>query len=212
MSAVQNALDGLSGYWDNLTDRERKLLGGLGAVLGALAILLPVYLLSASISDLEEDNAEISTALRNIAGSRGRLAAQQSTRLAAEQRYRRRAPSLGSFLEAKAGELDGISVSDVQHEPEREEGNFRIRHTRARFQGTGLRNAILLLEHIKNAQYPVAVERIHVDHNQSGDRYNFQIGVLAYDRQGGGPDGGVPAPAAPTTPSGRSGRAGPPAP
>ena len=209
MSAVQNALDGLSGYWDNLTDRERKLLGGLGAVLAALLILLPVYLLSTSISDLEEDNAEISRALRDIASSRGRLAAQQSVRLAAEQRYRQRAPSRGSFLEGKAGELDGISVSDVQHEPEREEGNFRIRHTRARFQGTGLRNAILLLQSIKNARYPVAVERIHVDHNQSGDRYNFQIGVLAYARQGGGPDGGVPAAPSPRR---RNGQAGPPAP
>ena len=210
MDTLRGALDGLRTYWENLSDRERLLLGALGAVAGVLLVLLPVYIFTTSISDLEDDNERITTALRRISQSRGALAAQQAERLAAEQRYARRAPSLGSFLEAKAGELDGLSVSDVQHEPEREEGRFRIRHTRARFQGTGLRNAILLLQNIENSRYPVAVERIHVDHHQSGDRYNFQIGVLAFDREGGSdPDAGIPV-ASPAT--GGTGRAGPPAP
>lgn len=211
MSRLRELLSGVQSYWANLTDRERLLLGVLGGTAAALIVLLPVYLLSSSVSELEDENAEITSVLRRIARSRGQLAAQQAARLAAEQRYARPAPSLGSFLEAKARELDGLSVSDVQHEPEREQGRFRIRHTRARFQGTGLRNAILLLQNIKNSRYPVAVERVHVDHHQSGDRYNFQIGVLAFDREGAT----AAAAAAPERPAGRPsppGRAGPPSP
>ena len=147
-------------------------------------------------------------ALRTIQRSRARIAAQRAERAAADQRYARQAPSLGSFLEAKAGEQDGLAISDVQHEPEREEGGVRIRHTRARFQGTGLRPAVRLLAAIENSRYPVAIERIHVDHVQSGDRYNFQIGVLAFDRPTeGGVDAGVPAPS-----GAGAGRAGPPSP
>ncbi len=46
-------LERLSSYWENLTKRERLMLGVLGGVFAALLILLPVFLLSASIADLE---------------------------------------------------------------------------------------------------------------------------------------------------------------
>ncbi|MCC6878083.1 MAG: hypothetical protein IT378_27470, partial [Sandaracinaceae bacterium] len=184
--------------------------GVLGGVFAALLILLPVFLLSASIADLEAENAQIVSAMREIQRARGRLASQRAERDAAEARYAQRAPSLGAYLEARAAEQEGLSISDVQHEPERELGRFRVRHTRARFQGTGLRAAILLLADVENSRYPVAIERIHVDHHQTGDRYNMQVGVLAFDRQGAGSaDGGVPA--APPTAGGRR-AAGPPAP
>lgn len=205
---LSGLLEGLQTYWDNLSDRERRLLGILGAIAAGLLVLLPVYLLSTSISDLEEDNARITSALREIGHSRGRLRAQQAERMAAQARYARRAPSLGSFLEAKAGELEGLMISDVQHEPEREQGQFRVRHSRARVQNSGLRNAVLLLESIENSRYPIAIERLHIDHHQSGDRYNFQIGVLAFDREGSeDADAGVPRPRGDD-----DGRAGPPAP
>lgn len=209
MERLRALADGLKNYWENLTDRERRFLGALGGVAALILILLPVYLLTTSISDLEEENERITSALRRISHSRGRLAAQQAERLAAEQRYAQRAPALGTFLEAKAGELDGLMISDVQREPEREEGQFRIRHTRARFQNTGLRNAILFLQSVDQSRYPVSIERIHIDHHQSGDRYNVQIGVLAYDRAGSQDvDAGVPRPAS----TNDNGRAGPPAP
>lgn len=209
MDRLRGLFAGLGAYWENLTDRERILLGILGGVAATLIVLLPVFLLSTAISDLEEENEEITSALRTIQRSRARLAAQRAERAAADQRYGRQAPSLGSFLEAKAGEQEGLAISDVQHEPERQEGEFRIRHTRARFQGTGLRPAIRLLAAIENSRYPVAIERIHVDHHQTGDRYNFQIGVLAFDRPAaeGGADAGVPAAS-----GAGAGRAGPPAP
>ena len=211
MSRMSSAFDGLGAYWTNLSDRERLFLGILGVVAGALAVLLPVYLLSTAIGSLEDDNEEITAALRQIAHARGQLSAQQAERAAADQRYSRHAPTLGSFLEAKAGEAH-LTVSDVQHEPEREEGGFRIRHSRARFQNTGLRPAIELLASIKNSRYPVTIERIHVDHHQAGDHYNFQVGVLAFDRQGNDADAGVPA--ADETSATTDGRrtAGPPAP
>ena len=162
---LRGVLDAIVSYWENLTDRERKLLSGLGAVVGVFLVFLPVLFLSSSISSLEEDNEAIASTLRQIQRSRGRLAAQRAERAARDQRYSRPAPSLGSFLEAKAGEVE-LSVSDVQHEPERELGAFRVRHSRARIQGTNLRPAIRMLTAIKNSHYPIAIERIHMNHNQ----------------------------------------------
>lgn len=212
MASLKESLSGVVSYWENLTERERKLLGVLGAVAGALVVLLPLYLFTASISDLEEDNARITAALREIRNSRGRLAQQQAERAAAELRYARRPPALGSFLEAKAGEQEGLTISDVQREPDNEEGRFTIHHTRARLQGVGLRPAIRMLAAIKNSRYPVAIERIHVDHMREGDVYNFQIGVLAFEREGGSADAGVPGGAGDDDDDDDDGRAGPPDP
>ena len=196
---MKGLLGALATYWENLTARERRLLGALGAVAGLIFAFLPVYLLSSSIAELEEENAEITAALRQISGSRPQLIAQRANQLAAEARYARRAPALGSFLEAKAGEQENLSLSDVQHEPERERGGFRIRHTRARIQqDAGLRSLILFLAAIENSRYPIAIERIHVDHPSAGDSYRAQVGVLAFDRpepSDSERDGGTPTPA-----------------
>jgi hypothetical protein len=185
-----------------------RVLGG-GAV--ALIVLSPVYMLSTAISELEHDNSEITATLREIQRSRTRLAAQRAERAAAEARYALKAPPLRGFIDEHTSR-EHITASDWTNEPDRVVGQYTIRSTRVRFQGTGLRAAMIALASIETSRYPVALEMIHIDHRSAGDIYNMQVGVLAFDRQGTparGADGGVARPA--TSPSGRP-AAGPPAP
>ncbi len=210
MERLRGMLDGLRSYWENLTDRERMLFGVMGGLALLLVVSTPVYLLSSSITALEEENAEITAALRQIGRSRGRIAAMRAEQAARDARYEQGAPG-EQWLPTQVQE-HGLSFSRVQHEPERVVGRYRIHTTRASFQGAGLRPAILLLADMKNSRYPVAIERLHVDHHQAGDRYNLEVGVLTFEREGasGGRDAGTPSPAA-ARPAGR-GTAGPPAP
>jgi hypothetical protein len=60
---------------------------------------------------------------------------------------------------------------------------------------------IKMLAAIERSDYPVSTQRIQVDHTRDGDTYNFQIGVNAYDRQGGDDD---EAGAASSTKAGRA--------
>ncbi|MGF1465216.1 MAG: type II secretion system protein GspM [Sandaracinaceae bacterium] len=205
-------IDRLRAAWDNLSDRERVGIGAIGGVALVLLIFLPVSMLQRTIASLERENAEITEALRRIESGRERLAAQRAEQAAAEARYATRAPSLGAFLEAQASDFEGVSISDLQPEPDREDGSFAIRHTRARMQNANLKDALLMLTEIKNSRYPVAIERIHIDHGRAGDQFNFQIGVLAYDApEDDAPDAGVPADEADDDEDGPR-RAGPPAP
>jgi hypothetical protein len=92
-----------------------------------------------------------------------------------------------------------------------QEGSFRRRHVRASFPGTGLRAAVKLMNSLEASQYPIALERIHIDHfAPSEDRYNVELGVITYDRQRAAPGAGA-APATPARPQ-PAGRAGPPTP
>lgn len=211
MDRLRGILDGLRSYWDNLNERERLLLGLLGGVAALLIVLLPVYLLGTSIGELEEDNQEITAALRRIARSRNRIAAMRAEQAARDLRYEVGAPG-EQWLPSQVEEQH-LSFSRVQQEPDRQEGRFRIHTTRASFQGAGLRPSIILLANLKNSRYPVAIERIHIDHHTTGDQYNLEVGVLTYERQGARAretrDAGVPS-GRPR--SGRRTAAGPPSP
>lgn len=208
MERITAALEGLRSYWENITPRERLFLGVLGGVLAVLLIGLPVYLFSASISDLEEDNERITTALRQISRSRGRIAAMRATQAERDARYAMGTPG-EDWLSAQVSRHQ-LALSRVQDEPERQVGRFRVHTTRAQFQGVGLRPTVLLMTELKNSRYAVAIERIHIDHHSTGDRYNVEVGVQTFERPGGaapGVDAGVPR-AAPR-PGGRT-TAGPP--
>lgn len=181
MEKLRAMADGLRSYWQNLTERERRMLVALGGVFAVLLVVVPVYLLGRSIAELQEENERLGSALRLISRSRGEIAAMRAERNAREARYAQGAPG-ETWLPSKVAEQE-LSFSRVQHEPDRVVGGFRIHTTRASFQNTGLRSAILLLSELKNDPHPVAIERIHIDHHGQGDRYNVEIGVLTFERQ-----------------------------
>jgi hypothetical protein len=196
--------------WAGFNDREKRLVSVLGLVAALLVVMMPVYLLSSAIGALEEDNEAIELVLRDIGHAGPRLALREAQEAAAAARYDVRAPALSSFLEAQCS-AESVSIQSVTNQPEVQEGRFRRRHVRAQLPGAGLRAALHLLTSIESAPYPIALERVHIEHfNPGEDRFNFEIGVITYDRAtaegtADGTDAGVARPQ-PT------GHAGPPAP
>ena len=181
--AAGSAFDGLRRAWENLNERERRLVSLLGAVLAALVVFLVVYGSTTAIEDAEAESDQIETVLNDIARAKNRLRARETERRSAARRYETPAPPLGSFLESQA-RTAGLTVREVNDQPEKVSGGFRRRNVRATIPGVGLRPTVDLMANIVQSPYPVAIERIQIEHFQAGDRYNVQLGVLAYDRQG----------------------------
>jgi len=197
----------LEAAWAGLNDREKRLVAIMGAVFGACAIFLPMYLLSASIADLERENEQIATVMRDIERAAPQLAEREAARSAAEARYDVQAPALASLLEAQSS-TQGLTINAVTNQPEVQEGRFRRRHVRASFPGTGLRSGVKPMTSLGSCQNPTALGAGPTGPSAPGeDRYTSGLGVITYDRQGGAPDAGVPA-ARPQP----AGRAGPPTP
>lgn len=177
-----NRLESLRAQWEALTEREKRLVRILGGVAILLVVMLPVYLLSSAIGELEAQNEEIAAVLSEIDRADERLAQREAERQAAEARYAQRAPELGTFLEGRASARQ-MTISSVTNQPEVQEGSYRKRHVRASFPATTLRQAVRLMTDIESAPYPVAIERVHVEHFQEGDHYNLELGVITFDRQ-----------------------------
>lgn len=211
---MSERLEALRAQWEALTEREKRLVRILGGVAIAILVMMPVYLLSSAIGDVEQQNEQIAGVLAEIERAESRLAQREAERARAEARYAHRAPELGTFLEARSRERE-MTIASVTNQPEVQEGRFRRRHVRANFPGTSLRQAVRLMHDLESAPYPVALERIHVEHYQEGDHYNLELGVITYDRTGGAAggdrDAGVGAGSARPGPA-ASGRAGPPPP
>ena len=201
---VASVAVGLRRWTDRLTDRERRLLGLLAVVAAALAVLSPLLWLQGAVDELQRQGEQMRQVLRELRRSRARLLERQAEQRALQERYRRKAPPLGSFVEAKARE-HGLRITEVADQPDKELDGYRRRHTRVTLPNVDIAAFVRMVAAIKNSPYPVAIERIQIDHY--GERFNAQLGVYAYDapqRRGGRRERRAARP--------RGGKAGPPPP
>lgn len=176
-----NPLEGAKRTFDNLNDREKRLVGLLGGVVGVLLLLTPIFLLSSAIGDLEDENREIAKLLRDISKNRPQIEERIAQKEAALRRYDRPVPSIGTFIEEKAG-ASGLTVRESVDQPDKQLGKYRRESVRVTIPGVGLKPVIEMMAAIENSQYPVAVDRLNIEHYQAGDKYNVQLGISAYMR------------------------------
>ncbi len=202
---ILSPLDSLRETYENFNQREKRLVNALGAVVVALLIALPLWLVSSSISSVAAENDEIRQVLGRIAREQDQIAQVQALKAAAERRYDVQAPPLASFLEEQARQAGYERTVQVTPQPDRAQQDFRRRHVTAELPGIDLRTAINLMASIKNSRYPVAIESVRIEHFSRGDRFNIELGVIAFDREGDDDDDDDEGPA-----RRRDGRAGPP--
>ena len=196
---MNNYLDRLRTSWENLNERERRMLSLLGGVVLVLLLLLPPIMLTLGNGELQTQNNELRSVLDQLALQRGRLMQLAQDRKNAEQRYLNKTPPLGSFLESEA-KKQGLTLQEVTDQPEKTVGRYQRRSVTVSLPQTGLTPVIKLMSSIVESGHPVAIQEIQLDHYQPGDQYSVKLGILTYDKQqisaaaadktqGGGNDG-----------------------
>jgi hypothetical protein len=183
--AFGDAFDNLRSWATSLSDRERRLLGAMALVFGALLIVLPMYVGIASISDVETENEEIVQVLQDIQRSEPRLRQQKAEKKAIDELYQRKAPTLGGYLEERAQQygVTGLSITD---QPKLDIGEYSRRSVRVNLPVVELRPLIELLADIENSSYPISIERIQMTGGRMRTGYTVKLAVSAYDREAPG--------------------------
>ena len=182
--AFGDAFDNIQGWFDTLNQRERRLLALMGSVFVIMAVVVPMYLMLATISDIETENTDINRVLNDIYRSQDRLEQQKAARRAVDRLYNRKTPSLGGFLEESAQEY-GVSGLSITDQPKLDMGHYSRRSVRISLPNVELRPVIDMLADIKNSSYPVAIERIQLDGRRRSKSYSAKLTVNAYDREDG---------------------------
>jgi len=204
--ALANAFDGVRASFDNLNERERRLVSLLGVVFAIVVVGLPLYLTTSAISELEEHNTQISDVLSDLGRAQATLQTKQAERAAEMRRFEHAPPPLGTFIEDQARRA-GVTLGNIQPEPDQAVNGYTKKQVRVTIPNTGLRGVIDLMASIENSDLPVAISQLHVEHFAAGDRFNVTLGVVAFERAAG--SGGTGATKNTKAPA-RS--AGPPAP
>jgi type II secretory pathway component PulM len=178
---MNSFLDNFRSFWENLNDRERRMLTVLGAFALAGLLILPPIMLFSSNSELQTQNDELRTVLDQLSVQRGRLMQLAEDRQRSEQRYLNKTPPLGSFLESEA-KKQGLTLQEVTDQPEKTVGHYQRRSVTVSLPQTGLVPVIKLMSSIVESGHPVAIQEIQLDHYQPGDSYNVKLGILTYDK------------------------------
>jgi len=185
-------LDRIRSSWDNLNDRERRMLTMLGMVALALLLLLPPVMLSLGNNDLQAQNDELRSVLDQLGIQRARLMQLAEDRKNAEARYKNKTPPLGSFLESEA-KKQGLNLQEVTDQPEKTVGKYLRRSVTVSLPNTPLTPVINLMSSLVESGHPVAIQEISMDHYSVGDVFNVKLGILTYDKLDTGGDNSAAA-------------------
>jgi hypothetical protein len=180
--AFGDAFDNLRSWAGALSERERRLLGAMALVFIGLVVVLPMYVGISSISDIETENDEITRVLQDIQRSEPRLRHQKAERRAIDSLYKRKAPSLGGFLEERAQQY-GVTGLGITDQPALDLGEYSRRSVRVSLPVVELRPLIEMLADIENSAYPVSIERIQMTGGRMRTGYTVKLAVNAYDRE-----------------------------
>ena len=184
-----------------LSPREQRLAQILAVVAGALLLLgLPIGLES-YVASQRSTNTELRDALDSVQASRAQMRVSASKRDAVTQRYARKAPELGGWLEQLARKQK-LEVTDSVDRPPLPIGTgkrYVERSTTIHLKKAGLYAISKFMESIEQSNTPVALNRVNVRRRTGEqDSYDVELGVSAYDRiekpiPGEGKDAGAPA-------------------
>lgn len=177
-----------------LQPREQKMLTGAVFVLAAMLILgIPVGL-SMLVSSRTAANEELKEALTSVNQARGKIKERQEKKSSIANRYAKKTPQLGGFIETTAATAK-VAIADSVDRPDTAHGKqYNERQTVVHLKNTGLAPIVKFLELLEQSNYPVSVTRLNIrKRSAEADSYGpIEVGVSAYDRN---------APATPSTTS-----------
>lgn len=167
--------------WDNLSDRERRLLSTMGAVLLGLIVFAGVWTTTSALSEVQDERDAIRLVLADIDRSADLLAKRDTERKAIEARFRNKAPALAAYVESRAKD-EGIEARSSAEEAEKVSNGYKRQAVRVSFSNVSLRPIMHLLTGIAEEQSPLAVERLLIEHYAAGDSYKVDLGLASYER------------------------------
>jgi general secretion pathway protein M len=187
---------------DKLEPRERRMLGVLGTILGAIVLLIGPIVVYGTVSSKRSENEDIRSLVESIYAARGTINERNQKRDAILSRYARTAPTLAGFIEESA-KTNNITAAESQDRPEAPHGKrYTERMTVVKMHKVGMLNLAKTLEHIEESGYPVSVSKLNLKPRAGEpDSYEVELGVSAFDRKPDAPTAaGSASPAASAAP------------
>jgi general secretion pathway protein M len=179
-----------------LEPRERRLLGILGGVIGAMVFLAIPIGIAAVVHGQASENDALRGALTSIEDARESVQKVTAARDAVTQRYVSPAPPLAAFLSKIAGEVQ-VEIPESQDRQAVPHGKrYSERATKITLRKIGMLKLIKLMERIETSGHPVILSSLNIRKRAvEPDSFDVDMVVSAFDRKAPEPKKTTPEPA-----------------
>lgn len=169
--------------FNQLEEREQKLLKIMGGIfLTMVVLLLPTYV-AMSVGERRAENERILEIIREIKDERVTLSRRQAEAARVDRRYARQAPALAGFLAKTADEV-GVDIPETQDRSTVPVGkSFKERSTKIRLRDVGLLKLSNFMEKVESSGYPLSISRLTIRRRGTKpDQYDVEMDVSAFDQ------------------------------
>lgn len=170
--------------FDNLAERERRLLLVLFGILGFMLLVFVPVLVRMGVSDAAAENERLKAVISDITSERASLAKRQAQATQLERRYGTVAPALAGWLAQVADDVQ-VEIPETQDRSTVPRGKtFKERSTHIRLSKVGMYQLSNFMERVSASSYPVVISRLDIK-KRSGkpDEYDAEMDITAFDRE-----------------------------
>lgn len=173
----------LQARFDQLEEREKKLLFIFGAIMAVMFVLIIPSYAAMSVGEQRAENDRIFEIIREIKDERVTLSRRKAETKRVDSRYARPAPPLASFLAQTADQV-GVDIPETQDRSTVPAGKtFKERSTKIRLRGVGMLNLSNFMEKVENSGYPLSISHINIKKRSTKpDEYDVEMDISAFDR------------------------------
>lgn len=170
--------------FEQLEERERKLLLILLGIFSAMVLLLVPIAVAMSVGSQRAENDRIREIIQSIVDERVTLSRRQAEVKRVEKRYAKQAPALASYLAQVADKVD-VDIPETQDRSTVPAGrNFEERSTKIRLRGVGMLALSNFMEKIAQSGYSVSISKLIIRRRGAKpDDYDVEMEVSAFDRE-----------------------------
>lgn len=159
---LSDRVNDLRGRWERLSDRERRLVGGLGLAVFAVAVLGVGLSIANGLGDLEDENADMRQALRDIDSQRDAYQHAKSKNAQLEVRIGHGQVQLQGYLEQAAKDA-GVEIAETsERQPAAAGKKYTERAVDLRLRKVGIDQLAKFLRKIETGPNLVIVTALDV--------------------------------------------------
>jgi general secretion pathway protein M len=180
---VRRPTEYLSGEWNRMAPRERRLVTALVGAVIAFAVLVTGFIIYGSLSDIATSNDDTREALALIAKNKDEYLEAKARMVAQEVRIGTEPPQFAADLEEAAREVN-IQIPETNEQPAVAVGKRYLQHkVDVKLRQVDLQSLTRFLARLEQGRHLIMITSLRVrKHFSEGDKLDVELTAEAFEK------------------------------
>jgi general secretion pathway protein M len=180
---VRRPTEYLTGEWNRMAPRERRLVTALVGAVIAFAVLVTGFIIYGSLSDIATSNDDTREALALIAKNKDEYLEAKARMVAQEVRIGTEPPQFAADLEEAAREVN-IQIPETNEQPAVAVGKRYLQHkVDVKLRQVDLQSLTRFLARLEQGRHLIMITSLRVrKHFSEGDKLDVELTAEAFEK------------------------------